>query len=303
MACIKAEKWICFLFAVGSQMAVGLCSTANAESVLHIVASTSIMADVVREVGGTHVNVKSIVPIGTDPHTYEPRPEESVLVAGADIVFISSLGLESWFGELAEGTGYDLKPIIISSGIKPREFLSVDRVIIDPHVWNDPENVVIWVDRIQQALSKARPEAAADFASAAARYVKELRDLDAYGRKQFASLRGDRRSALTVHDSLGYLGAEYGLHFLSAAGVSTATPFTLQDAARLGDLARAAHARVYFTESTTDPAVVAQAGRASAAAYGGELYVDSLSGEDGPAQTYIKMMRYNIDRITAALGN
>jgi zinc/manganese transport system substrate-binding protein len=269
---------------------------------LTAVASFSILADVVKEVGGKAVEVKSLVQPNGDPHQFEPSPDDAKTLKAADVAFISGEGLEGWFEKLAGAAGYKGKPVVASAGIKTFEMEEDGKTVTDPHVWNSARNVIVWVNNIEKALAAADPADKAEFKANADRYIKELKDLDAYAHAKIEAAPENKRKILTSHDALGYFGKEYGLALLSPLGISTEKEASAADVGALINQIKQEQVKVYFIENSNDPRLVKQIADATGAQPGGELYVESLSPADGPAPTYAKMFRYNVDQIAAALS-
>ena len=286
------------LLTAGSlSVAPGLASAKT----LNVVASFTVLADVVRQVGGDHVSVKSLVPPNGDPHEFEPSPDDARALKSADLAFISGDGLEPWFARLVKASGYAGKPVVASAGVKAYTTKEDGKTVTDPHVWNSAANVVLWAANIERALSAANPEDAAEFAANAARYTKELQDLNAYAHARIDAVPKERRKVLTSHDAFGYFGREYGVAFLSPLGVSTEAEASAADVAKLIDQIRREKVKVYFLENSNDPRLMKQVAAATGAEPGGELFVESLSPPSGPAPTYARMFRYNVDQLTAAM--
>ncbi|MEG9884618.1 MAG: zinc ABC transporter substrate-binding protein [Hyphomicrobiales bacterium] len=287
---------------VGSAMIlVGLGAAVSAKTI-DVVASFTVLADVVKNVGGDHVRVKSLVPPNDDPHDFEPSPDDAKAVKAASVTFISGEGLETWFKRLAKASGSTVKPVIVSEGIKTRTLDEDGETITDPHVWNSVPNVLIWVSNIEAALEKADPDDAAAFSRQAESYRKELNKIDAFVRRQIDSVPEGKRTILTSHDAFNYYGQEYGVTFIAPLGVSTETEASAGDVARLIDQIRKQGISVYFIENSTDPRLVEQIAAATGARPGGELYPEALSPAGGPVPSYIDLMRYNTMRIMKALG-
>lgn len=281
-------------------LVVGM-SPASAET-LKAVASFTVLADVVSQVGGAHVQVTSLVPPNGDPHEFEPSPNDAKTLKDADLTFVSGDGLETWFARLAKASGYQGSPVVASNGIKTRQMEEDGKTITDPHVWNSAANVVIWVANIEKALSAADPKDAAEFKANAARYTQELQTLNAYAHSRIDTIPQAKRKVLTSHDAFSYFGQEYGVTFLSPLGVSTETEASAADVAKLIDQIKKEQVKVYFFENSNDSRLVKQVAAATGAQPGGELYVEALSPVDGPAPTYVKMFRYNVDKLTAAMA-
>jgi zinc/manganese transport system substrate-binding protein len=277
-------------------------SEAASAKTLNTVASFTVLADIVKQVGGDHVNVKSLVGPNGDPHEFEPSPDDAKTLKEADITFVSGEGLESWFEKLVSASGYSGKPFVVSKGIKTRTMEEDGKIVTDPHVWNSPVNVKVWVANIEQALASADPADAADFKANAAKYSQELDDMNAYAKSVIETVPKDRRKILTSHDAFGYFGREYGVEFLSPVGLSTETEASASNVAKLIDQIKAEKVKTYFFENSNDSRLVEQISKATGAQPGGELYVEALSKADGPAPTYAKMFRYNVDQLAKAFA-
>ncbi|WP_064686225.1 metal ABC transporter solute-binding protein, Zn/Mn family [Rhizobium bangladeshense] len=274
---------------------------ASAET-LKVVASFTVLADVVKQVGGDHVHVTSLVGPNGDPHEFEPSPADAKNLKAAEVTFVSGEGLEGWMDRLITASGYKGKPVTVSEGISTRTMEEDGKTITDPHVWNSPVNVKVWVANIEKALSSADPADAAAFKANAEKYTQKLDELNAYAHSKFDTIAEDRRKVLTSHDAFGYFGREYKVSFLAPLGLSTESEASAADVAKLIEQIRSEHVKAYFFENSNDPRLVKQVAKATGAEPGGELYVESLSDAQGPAPTYEKMFRYNVDRLAAAMA-
>jgi len=280
---------------------MAMASTASAKT-LEVVASFTVLADVVHEVGGKDVDVKSLVGPNGDPHEFEPSPDDARNLKAADVVFVSGEGLEGWMDRLITASGYKGSPVVASDGINTRTMEEDGKTVTDPHVWNSPVNVMVWVDNIEKALSAADPDNAQAFKLNAEHYRQQLKDLDAYAHSKLDPVPDDKRKILTSHDAFGYFGREYKVKFLAPIGFSTETEASAADVAKLIDQIKAEDVKVYFFENSNDPKLVKQVAAATAAKPGGELYVEALSTNEQPASTYAKMFRYNVNQIASALA-
>ncbi len=274
--------------------------TASAKT-LRVVASFTVLADVVQQVGGSHVQVTSLVPPNGDPHQFEPSPQDAENLKNADVTFISGEGLERWFERLVKASGYQGTPVVASTDITLRQRERRGQLSDDPHVWNSPANVQVWATNIEKALSAADPADEADFRASAARYAKELKEVDAETHARIASIPSARRKILTSHDAFGYFGRDYGVEFLSPLGLSTEAEASAADVAKLIDQVRRENVKVYFIETSNDPRLVQQIAAATGARPGGKLYAEALSPADGPAPTYLRMFRHNVDELVGAM--
>ncbi|MDK4705376.1 MULTISPECIES: metal ABC transporter solute-binding protein, Zn/Mn family [unclassified Rhizobium] len=287
--------------AAAAFVAFGVAAPASAET-LNVVASFTVLADVVKHVGGDHVKVSSLVGPNGDPHEFEPSPADAKTLNAAKIVFVSGEGLEGWMDRLISASGYKGTPVVASEGIDTRTMVDDGKTVTDPHVWNSPVNVKVWVANIEKALSAVDPADAADFKANAERYTKVLTELDAYAHSKFDKIADDRRKVLTSHDAFGYFGREYKVNFLAPIGFSTETEASAAKVAQLIEQIKTEHVKTYFFENSNDPRLVKQVAKATGAEPGGELYVESLSKANGPASTYEKMFRYNVDQLATAMA-
>ena len=295
---MKPKMLLAAVFALSSM--AGLAQAKPIEAV----ASFTVIADMVQNVGGDHVHVTSLIGPNGDPHAYEPTPNDAQALKRADLVFVSGLHLEGWLDRLIKASGYQGQPVVLSNGIKTRSMEEDGKRITDPHAWNSAANGVVYVRNIISALQKADPANASDYQAKGEQYIQQLEQLDAYARAQVQAIPSDKRKVLTSHDAFGYFGDAYGVTFLSPLGFSTETEASASDVAKLIKQIKHEHVRTYFFENSSDPRLVKQIADASGAQPGGELYVESLSPADGPAPTYAQMFRYNVDKLTAAMkGN
>jgi zinc/manganese transport system substrate-binding protein len=200
---------------------------------INAVASFTVLADVVRRIGGDKVVVQSLVGPNGDPHQFEPSPDDARVLKDADLAFVSGHGLETWFEKLAKASGYQGTPVVASDGIAFRQLEQNGQISDDPHVWNSVLNVLVWTSNIEKALVAADPEDADLFRAHAERYRAELRDLDRYAHAKLDPIPRAKRKVITSHDAFGYLGCDYGITFLSPLDLSTETEASAARVAQL----------------------------------------------------------------------
>jgi zinc/manganese transport system substrate-binding protein len=287
---------------IGATLVSLLATVPCQAKVLKVVASFSILADVVKQVGGDHVEVTSLVPPNGDPHEFEPSPDHARALKTADLAFISGHGLETWFNRLARAAGYRDAPVTVSKAIHTLQMDGEGRIVPDPHVWNDPKNVLAWTDAIRDALVAKDAEDANDFRENAATYADKLKTADRYAHERIDPISPARRKILTSHDAFGYFGRAYDVKFLAPIGYSTETEPSAASVAKLIDQIRREDIKVFFFENSSDTRLVKQIAAATGAISGGTLYVESLSAKDGPAPTYLAMFRHNVDRLADAMA-
>jgi zinc/manganese transport system substrate-binding protein len=277
-----------------------MAAPASAKTI-EAIASFTVLADMVHQVGGDRVHVTSFVGPNGDPHDFEPTPDDAKRLKKADLVVLSGLGLETWFARLTKASGYAGTPVIASAGVQSRKMDEHGERTTDPHAWNSARNGIIYVENIVQALSKADPDGAAIYKDNAEKYEQKLKDLDVYAHQQIVTVAPSDRKVLTTHDALSYFGAAYGVEFLSPLGFSTENEPSAAAVANVIQQIKAQHIHAYFIENSNDPRLVKQIADATGALPGGELYVEALSPSDGPASTYADMFKYNVDRLVAGM--
>jgi zinc/manganese transport system substrate-binding protein len=285
----------------------GLCAlffvfTGARAAEIEVVASFSILGDLAREIGGERVTVVALVGPDQNAHVYAPRPSDARRVGHARLVVVNGLGFDDWLPRLARASGYKGAVAVASAGIRPLAMRDGGHAgQIDPHAWQDAGNVRVYVDNITAALIVADPNGADIYRANAARYRDALDALDADIRAAVARLPQERRRVVSSHDAFAYFARAYGLRFLAPAGVAGDSEPGARDVARLITQLRREKAPAVFLENINDPRLIELIRSESGAAMGGTLYSDALSSADGPAPTYIKMMRHNLATLMAAL--
>jgi zinc/manganese transport system substrate-binding protein len=289
----------------------GGAADARAEKTVKVIASFSILGDMTKNVGGSRVEVTTLVGPNGDAHVYEPTPADARAVASADLVIVNGLGMEGWMDRLIHTAGYKGPEAVATKGIIPREMTSEAEAEhkpgakhehkLDPHAWQNLVNGQIYVENITQALSSADPAGAHIYQTNAAAYKAKLAELDQWVKTEFGSIPKPKRRMITSHDAFGYLGAAYGITILSPMGVSTESEPSAGGVARLIRQIRQEKITAVFIENVSDPRLVEQVGKESGVTLGGELYSDALSKPNGPAPTYIDMFKNNVPKIVAAM--
>ena len=268
-----------------------------------VVATFSILGDMVRRIGGEHVAVTTLVGPDGDAHVYQPVPADARAVSRADILVFNGLAFEGWLDRLVEASNFDGIRVVATDGIEPIVFADGDgHGTFDPHAWQSLANAAVYVDNIAAVLAAADPANAPAYERNRAAYVAEIEALDAELREIAAGLPEDRRTVVTSHDAFGYFSEAYGLRFVAPHGVSTESEPSARDVAALIRQIRDEGIRAIFIESITDSRLLEQIAHETGASIGGTLYSDSLSGPDGPASTYLDMMRYNAVTLARALS-
>ena len=285
---------------IGLSLAVLSLPAAAAEK-LSVVTSITVLADIAKQVGGDNVEVRSLVGPNGDAHVYEPTPQDAQAVTKAGLVVVNGLELEGWMDRLVAASGTKATIVVATAGVPTRKMDEDGQEITDPHAWNSAANGAIYAVNIAKALAAADPAHAAAYQANGAKYEAELKELDAWARREVATIPADKRKVITSHDAFGYLGAAYGIEFRAPVGFSTESEASAGDIAKLIDQIKQEHIKAVFIENATDPRLVQQVAKASGAEMGGELYAEALSTADGPASTYAKMFQYNISLLVAGM--
>ena len=264
-----------------------------------VVASTTVFADLVRNVGGADVSVSSLVPKDGDVHTFDPKPSDIEKLSGASLIVMNGLGLDDWLTKYVSASGTSATALRLGEGLDGVAYLKGEDGATNPHVWMDVANVRLYVARIRDSLSSLVPSHAGEFAANAMEYDRQLADLDASIRADLGEIPVDQRKIIAYHDAFPYFAAAYGLQV-----VGTVVPSPGQDpsAGNMADLVkviRDQHVRAIFTEAQFSPKLVQQIGDETGAKVEGNLYDDTLG--DPPVDSYIGMMRWDADRVVAAL--
>ncbi|MEM1161720.1 MAG: zinc ABC transporter substrate-binding protein [Pseudomonadota bacterium] len=284
-------------FGIASASVLLVAQSVAAKDDMKIVASFSILGDMVEQVVGNHAQVTTIVGPDADAHVYQPSVADARAVADADVVFVNGLGFETWSDTLIAESDTKASVYVATVGITPVEVEGET----DPHAWNALSNGVIYVQNIEAALSEAMPGHAEDFKANATAYIAELEALDAEARAKLAELPADRRTVVTAHDAFGYLADSYGMNFLAPVGIDTEAEPSAQELAALIDQLKAEGAGALFVENITSPALVEQISDETGIAIGGRLFSDALSERGGPATSYLAMFRHNLETLITAL--
>ena len=280
-------------------LAVAIVGPARAQERLNVVASFSILADFVRNVGGDKVNVAALVGPDGDVHVYSPTPADAKKVAEAKLLFINGFGLEGWLPRLVQSAGGKATIITATDGITPLKLGSAP----DPHAWQSVANAKVYVGNILDALVAAAPADAATFRANAESYLAQLDALDGEVRQAVATIPEAHRKVISTHRAFGYFAAAYGVEFIAPVGVSTDSEPSARDIAGIITQVKKAKIPAIFLENISDPRLIQRIADETGARIGGTLYSDSLTAEKGQAPTYIAMVRHNIKALTSALGH
>ena len=308
LSCLKRAAMISVLLLI--------VPTLNAQPI-SVVASFSILADMVREVGGPYVEVTSLVGPNIDSHVFDPTPADAKRIASAQLVFVNGLGYEGWLDRLVKSSGYRGPIVVASKGIstslelkdshshaqdEKRAHPTHARAIPDPHAWQNLANAERYVQTIRIALAAVLPAHSATLEQRATDYIKRIRALHQATKAQIAAVAVERRKVITSHDSFGYFAQAYGVTFYPLQGLATASEPSAAEIVRIVDQIKKHKVTAIFTENISDPRLLDRIAKDSGAKVGGLLYADALTAPGTVADTYLKMFEHNVTTIVRGMS-
>jgi zinc/manganese transport system substrate-binding protein len=279
-----------------------------AETRLRVVATFSILGDLVKEVGGDRLDLAVLVGPDIDAHTYQPKPSDVRVLPGAQVLVSNGLGFEGWIDRLAEAAPFKGRRVVATTGVATLAAGGhgghghSHGHGPDPHCWQDVGRVKRYVANIADGLAAADPASAALYRERAQAYTQRLDALDRWVRAAIAEVPTGQRKVITGHDSFRYFSNAYGVQFLAPRGFKTDSEPTAKDVAALIRQVREQKIKALFVENMTNPGLVDQIARESGAVVGARLYSDALSASDGPAATYEALMRHNVAALVAGMA-
>lgn len=294
---------------------------------LTVVATNPILADVVSNIAGDHMQVSVLIPAGTDPHAFEPTPQDAAKIADADLIVVNGLGLEASLESFLHAAEEAGRVLVASDGVLTLEFEDPHdeheseheeehqehehgeehedehhHEGYDPHVWMNPHNVMIWVDNITTAFVAADSTHAAEYQANADAYKASLVELDDWIAEQVSVLPANGRHLVTDHESFNYFAQQYGFEIVGALipSFSTLSEVSAGELADLEETIASHHVPAIFIGASMNPSLAERVSADTGVSLV-VLYGETLSAEDGPASTYLEMMRYNVSSIVNAL--
>jgi zinc/manganese transport system substrate-binding protein len=274
----------------------------KAGSKVKVVATFSILADLVKNVGGDRVEVAALVGPNGDAHVYAPTPSDAKTLAAAQVVVTNGFGFEGWLERLVKASATKAAMVVATKGVKARR--STDdhgHGGSDPHAWQSVANVAIYVANIRDGLAKADPAGKAAYEANATAYLAKLDALDRELKSEIAKIPADRRRIITTHDAFGYFRDAYGIDFIAPQGVSTESEPSARDVAKIIAQVKKQKIPAVFLENVTEPRLLKRIAEESGAKIGGTLYSDALTDDKGEAPSYLDMMRHNVRQLATAL--
>lgn len=304
-------------------LVVGLLSLAFAapamaqQPKLRVIASFSILGDIVAQVGGERIELVTLVPAMADSHVFQPTPNDARSLANADVLVASGLNFEPWLDRLVAASGFKGRRIVASEGITPlalrdahshdhgpdhgKTATAKDGRADDPHLWHDLMRMQAYIGNIAKGLAAADPAGADGYRARGDAYAAELRALDDWAAAEIGRLPQAHRKVITQHNAFGYLAARYQIAFMAPQGVTTQAEASAEAVGRLVRQIKRENVQALFFENIANPRLIEQIAREAKVKVGGRLYSDALSPPGGEADSFVKMYRLNITRLIEAM--
>ena len=278
-----------------------------------VVATTTVLADMVRKVGGDHVDVASLVPPGGEVHTFDPTPSDLARVADATLIVMNGLGLDEWLGQVATNSGTTAEIVELAEGLDGVDYLAGAEHAgdepgaddghgdeeVNPHLWLNVAYGVKYAERIGDALARVDPDNAADYAAGTRAYTARLTELDTWARDQIAAIPESSRTIVSFHEAFPYFAAAYGLEIVGTIVDAPGQDPSAGEIAGLVEAIRASGATAIFSEAQFSPELADTVAREAGITIESNLYNDSLG--DPPADSYEGLIRWDVERVVAAL--
>ncbi len=285
---------------LGSVLAGCTPSPTGSPAALHVVATTTVFADLVSEVGGDRVSVRSLVPPGGEPHTFDPRPSDVTAFADADLVVMNGLGLDDWVVDLMSDAGSDAPVLVLGEDLPGAEYIGGEEEGgTNPHLWLDVAYAIGYVGRIEAALTTADPEGTDAYARGADAYRAELEDLDAYARTELGAIPESQRRIVSFHDAFPYFARAYGLTVVGTVVEAPGQDPSAGQVAALIDEIEGTGVSAIVSENQFPADLVEQIAAETGVEVVSDLYSDSLG--DPPGDSYVGLIRWDVDRLAEAL--
>lgn len=270
---------------------------------LPVLATETFLGDIAQNVAGDRLIVDRLLPVSADPHEFQLRPQDAIKIEQSKVLIMNGLGYETWMTKSLEDSGGKRLTIVATQGLTPNPDPSGQHPDGDPHMWMNPLNVIQYVENIRAGLSQVDPNGTPDYNSQAATYVTKLKNLDQWIKTEVAQVPPDKRLLVTNHDALAYFAQAYGFKVVGAVipSVTSESSPSAQQMADLIQTIKKSQAPAIFLDISENPNVASQIASESGAKVVTGLYVETLSAPDGPAPTYIEMLKHDVTAIVEAL--
>lgn len=270
---------------------------------LRVLATETFLGDIAQNVAGSRLKVETLLPVTVDPHEFQPAPQDAIKIAQSQVLIVNGLGYETWLTKTLENGGSQRLVVVASTGLSPNPDPSGEHPDGDPHMWMNPLNVIHYVENIRDGLTQTDPGGRDIYTANAQAYIAQLKDLDQWVNGQVAQLPPEKRLLVTNHDALGYFSQAYGFKVVGAVipSVTNEASPSAQQMATLIDTIKSSGAPAIFLDISENQKLANQIASESSAKVVTDLYVETISAPDGPAATYIEMIRHDVSIIVEAL--
>jgi zinc/manganese transport system substrate-binding protein len=266
-----------------------------------VVATFSILGDMVHEIGQDKVDVAMLVGPDQDSHVFEPRPQDAKELGRADLVVVNGLGFEGWLDRLIQASGFHGKILVATRGISPLVYEAHGEQTADPHAWHSLTYAQIYVDNIVEGLSALLPQDASFFKARGEQYKQSLRKIQTETHRRLSAIPPNKRKVITSHHAFGYLGRDFNIDFFAPLGISTESEPSAKGIALLIQQIQKDDIQAIFVENVSNPRLMEQIASETHKHIGGVLYSDALSAPGTAADTYLKMMQFNLSSLIDAM--
>jgi ABC-type Zn uptake system ZnuABC Zn-binding protein ZnuA len=285
----------------------GGCSRISSGTVqtgeLRVLATETFLGDIAQNVAGSRLKVETLLPLTVDPHEFQPTPQDAIKIAESQVFIVNGLGYETWLTKTLENSGGQRLVVVASTGLSPDPDPSGEHTDGDPHMWMNPLNVIRYAENIRAGLIQADPGGKDTYTANAQAYIAQLNGLDQWVKTEVASLPSEKRLLVTNHDALGYFSEAYGFKVVGAVipSVTNEASPSAQQMATLIDTIKSSGAPAIFLDFGENQNLAQQIASESGAKVVTDLYVETISAPDGPAATYIEMIKHDVSTIVEAL--
>ncbi len=268
-----------------------------------VLATETFLGDITQNVAGERLKIETLLPVTVDPHEFQPVPQDVIKISQSQVLIINGVGYESWLTKELENSEGQRLVIVASEGLTPNPDPSGEHIDGDPHMWMNPLNVVHYVENIRDGLIQADPQGKDAYSANADAYIASLKDLDGWVRNEVSQLPTNKRLLVTNHDALGYFAQAYGFTVVGAVipSVTDEASTSAKEMADLIDTIKSSGVPAIFLDISENPELAQQVATESGAKVVTDLYVETLSAPDGPAPTYIEMIKHDVTVIVDAL--
>ena len=270
---------------------------------LRVLATETFLGDIAQNVAGSRLKVETLLPVTVDPHEFQPAPQDAIKIAQSQVLIVNGLGYETWLTKTLENGGSQRLVVVASTGLSPNPDPSGEHPDGDPHMWMNPLNVIHYVENIRDGLTQTDPGGRDIYTANAQAYIAQLKDLDQWVNGQVAQLPPEKRLLVTNHDALGYFSQAYGFKVVGAVipSVTNEASPSAQQLAALIDTIKSSGAPAIFLDISENRNLAGQIASESGTKVVTDLYVESTSAADGPAPTYLEMIKHDVSAIVEAL--